>query len=286
MLPLQLSQLRDRFQQDVAAASTKPFSAFNADRFEGREIRVPWMNKLRTKEFLQSLGVRTAKTFAVLDSGGEITDRHLPDRCVIKPASGTNSTGVMVLRRDGDGFYDLMQRRYFDVSQIQSFQRFSHAKLAKERALESPQVLIEEAILDEGGADMIPYDYKVWVFNGRVAFIEQVDRNTSPKSAAWYVYDFHPIKVEDVAFPDLRRFGRRPHRLPRCQSEILRVASAASQALRTPYIRVDAYATPDGAVVGELTPGAGPLYYGAWRFQPWFDALLGRYWSAAARELQ
>jgi hypothetical protein len=131
----------------------------------------------------------------------------------------------------------------------------------------------------------VPLDYKVSTFNGRIAFIAQINRNTVPRSIAWYVNDFRPIEIEDVAFPELKRFQRARHRLPRCRDDILRVAAAASRALRTPYVRVDTYATPEGAVIGELTHASGGVYYGAWRFQPWFDDLLGRYWAKAAREL-
>jgi hypothetical protein len=192
----------------------------------------------------------------------------------------------MVLRREGNVFYDLMQQRSVTLEEIRSTQHESLAKYAAQFSFHSSLVLIEEAILDVDDPDFVPPYYMVWTFNGRTAFIEQVDRNTKPKSAAWYVEDFQRVEVDDVAFHELKVFQRGRHRPPRCAQDILRVARAASRALRTPYIRVDTYATPSGAMIGELTTGAGPLYHGAWRFQPWFDELLGAQWSRAIKELQ
>jgi hypothetical protein len=244
------------------------------------------MDKLWTKEFLRTLGLRTAETFRVLDDPSNITDANIPDRCVVKPVEGTNSVGVMVLRREGSRFYDFMQRRTVTLEQIKAVQRESQAKHAAQFSIRSSTVMIEEAIIDEDGPDMVPLDYKVWTFNGRTVFIEQVDRNTTPKSAAWYVENFHPIQMEDVAVPNLKRFQRGRHRPPRCRDDILRAARVVSRALRTPFIRVDTYATPEGVTVGELTPSPGPVYYGGWRFEPWFDELLGIQWAKAVRELQ
>ena len=287
MLPWRLRSYRNAHTLAPTILGTpKPFSAYNAERHQGRDKRTPWMNKQQTAEFLRAHGLRTARTFHVLENPEDITQAHLPDRCVIKPVHGTNTTGVMVLRRDGDAFYDLMQRKTVTLQQIRDVQRKSQAQYAAQFSFRSSKVLVEEAILDEDGPDVVPLDYKAWAFNGLIAFIEQVDRNTRPKSAAWYVEDFQPVEVEDVAFPELKQFQRGPHRLPRCRGDILRIAKAASLALKTAYIRVDTYATPEGAAIGELTPAPGPLYHGNWRFQPWFDEFLGMQWASAIRELQ
>jgi hypothetical protein len=287
MLPRRLLSYRNAHASAPTMLGTaKPFSAYNAERHEGRDKNVPWMNKQKTADFLRAHGLRTAQTFHILDHPEDITHAHLSDRCVVKPVYGTRTTGVMVLRRAGDVFYDLLRRETVTLKEIRDVQRESQEKYAAQFSFRSSKVLIEEAILDEDGPDMVPLDYKAWTFNGRVAFIEQVNRNTSPKSLAWYVEDFHPVEVEDFALCGLGKFRRGPHRLPRCRDDILRIAKAASLALRTPYIRVDIYATPDGAAIGELTPAPGNVYHRVLRFQPWFDQLLGLQWASAIKELQ
>jgi len=94
------------------------------------------------------------------------------------------------------------------------------------------------------------------------------------------------VEVEDFAFSGPSQVQSGPHRIPRCRDDIQRIARAASLALRTPFIRVDTYATPDGAAIGELTPAPGNIYHGVLRLQPWFDELLGMQWASAMRELQ
>ena len=286
MLPWQLRLFSYAHSRAPAVfGAVRPFSAFNADRHEGRDPGAPWMDKQETAEFLRARGLRTAETFHILDSPRDLTDATIPDRCVIKPLTGTNTLGVMVLRREGGKFYDLMRRKAVTLEDIREVQRDSQAKFHAQFKGGSQKVVVEELIIDEDEPDVVPLDYKVWTFNGRVAFIEQVNRNTVPKSMAWYVKDFIPVEIEDVFFPEVKRFRPGRHRLPRCRADILRVAEAASRALKTPYVRVDTYATPEGAAVGELTLAAGTVQYGAYRLQPWFDDLLGRYWAKAAREL-
>jgi hypothetical protein len=67
---------------------------------------------------------------------------------------------------------------------------------------------------------------------------------------------------------------------------MIAAASAISLKLRTGFVRVDMYATPDGPVIGELTkiPGA-PYYARRWSFLPAFDEELGRAWAEANRRL-
>jgi hypothetical protein len=265
--------------------AARPFSAFNADRHKGRDPGAPWMNKQKTAEFLRARDFRTAKTFHILDSAEDLTDATIPDRCVIKPFKGTNTLGVMVLRREGNRFYDLMRKKAVTLEDIRGVQRDSQAKYQAQFSRGSEKVIVEELIVDEDEPDVVPLDYKLWTFNGRVALIEQVNRNTVPKSMAWYVKDFHPVEITDFALLEVEKFRLGRHRLPRCRDDILQVAADASRALKTPYVRVDTYATPEGAVIGELTLAAGNVHYGAYRLQPWFDDLLGRYWAKAAREV-
>jgi hypothetical protein len=243
------------------------------------------MNKEKTADFLRVRGLRTARTFHILDSPQDLTEATIPDRCVVKPFTGTNSLGVMVLRREEGGFYDLMRRKRVTLEDIREIQHDSQAKFRAQFSRGSRKVIVEEKIVDEDEPDVVPPDYKMWTFNGRIALIEQVNRNTVPKSVACYVNDFCPIEIADVFLPEVKRFQPGSHRLPRCRASILRAATIASRALKTPFVRVDTYATPEGAFVGELTLAVGSVQYGAWRLQPWFDDLLGRYWATAAREL-
>jgi hypothetical protein len=265
--------------------AARPFSAFNADRHEGRDRGAPWMNKEKTADFLRVRGLRTARTFHILDSPQDLTEATIPDRCVIKPLTGTNAVGVLVLRREGDGFHDLMRRKTVTLEDIREIQHDSQAKFRAQFSVGSQKIIIEEAIVDEDEPDLVPVDYKVWTFNGRVALIQQVNRNTIPKSMAWYVNDFCPVEIEDIFLPKVKRIQRGPHRPPRCRDSILRAATIGSRALKTPFVRVDTYATPEGAFVGELTLAVGSVHYGTYRLQPWFDDLLGRYWATAAMEL-
>lgn len=131
-----------------------------------------------------------------------------------------------------------------------------------------PRIMVEEFIDD--GAGFSPRDFKFFVFDGEVAFVQiDVDRFTGHRQrqydANWlpqlFRFQFDPI-LEDVP---------RPRRL----DEMIAVARALGRGWS--FVRVDLYETPDRVVFGEMTmtPLAGQN-----RFNPdEYDLQYGRMWK-------
>jgi hypothetical protein len=114
----------------------------------------------------------------------------------------------------------------------------------------APQLLVEPRL---GTGPDLPFDYKFWVFHGRVACIEvAIDRLSTLKFAAydrdWNRLPFTgaglPLAESDIPVP--------PH------FEEMR-AAAETLGDGYPFVRVDLYDLPDGPRFGEMTftPGSG-----------------------------
>jgi hypothetical protein len=259
------------------------FMSYLRDRHNGREPNTPWMSKTKMSEFAAKLGLRVPKTLAAYDNAEELFFDGLPDRFVVKPTEWWSMRGVMLLTRDGDKFYDRMRKRTLTADEIRREQRGHQLEWKLNNNI--CQTIVEELIVDEGGPDLIPFDYKCYAFDGEIRFIDQNDRNGPKHRIAFYYDDFCPMRYEQFIEPELKGMELSPHRLPRCWREILDAATKISLALRTPFIRVDMYASDQGAVVGELTPTPrGPMH--SWTFRKWFDEELGRAWTKAAARLK
>jgi hypothetical protein len=259
------------------------FMSYLRDRHNGREPNTPWMSKTKMSEFAAKLGLRVPKTLAAYDNAEELSFDGLPDRFVIKPTEWWSMRGVMVLVRDGDRFYDRLHKLSLTAEEIRREQRKHQLEWKLNNNL--CRTIVEEMIVDEGGPDLIPFDYKCYTFDGDVRFIDQDDRNGTLPRVAFYYDDFCPMPISRFLEPKFERIELGPHRVPKCWEAILDAASKLSIALETPFVRVDMYASDQGPVVGELTPTPGPPLHGMWTFQRWYDEELGRAWSRAAARL-
>lgn len=247
----------------------------------------PFYGKIKGDEIVQSLGFRIPQTLKVLSDPSELVESTVPDSFVLKPSDMTNSRGVMVLIKKEGGFFDLMAKRHFTLDEIKEEQRrlYELWKIKKHRK-SGQRFILQERVIGENGNDQIPFDYKFYTFNGEIRLVLQIDRNTTPNSIYFFRNEF-----EGSAFPDdiettWQRAQRATPVVPRCQRELVHAAQEISKALRTPFVRVDLFATAEGPVVGELTPAPGAPYYGrSYRMTPKFDAELGALWTENIRKL-
>ncbi len=142
------------------------------------------------------------------------------------------------------------------------------------------KIIVEEWII--GGDDIgpIPADYKIYTFYGRTKMVFQLNRNIDPAGIAWFDGKFRLLRPGSMTF-NPKHFQPDWPVLPRDWRALLKVAKRVSLALRTPFVRVDLYASDRGPLLGELTltpGGLGNNYHPT----PGFDAELGREWKHAA----
>lgn len=137
------------------------------------------------------------------------------------------------------------------------------------------QLLIEPFI----GEEQAPDDYKFWVFDGVVRFIQVDNGRFSKHTRQFYSPSWKRLDLR-MNYPDAPANVAAPAHL----SFMLEAASKLAEGFR--FVRVDLYDTPQKPLFGEMTfsPEAGLC-----RFEPvGFDLELGESWSypEATNEMQ
>lgn len=257
------------------------WSEFVHMRHTGRDPHKPRIDKTRTLELIAENGLRGPESYGVFDRIEDIDFAALPESFVLKPSELNGNRGVMLLYRiaGGLGYWDSMQRRRLTVAQIVEEQN-GWARIYRQKRGRALQFLAEELVVGENGPGKIPYDYKIHVFAGEPKFIAQIDRNgkaDQPPGTAFFDGTFAPLAEGDPRV--MRGRSRRVSpAVPACAAEMLANAVAISESLKTPYIRIDCYASVKGPVVGEITVSPGGSTY---KFTDAFELELGREWTEA-----
>ncbi|MFA4929817.1 MAG: ATP-grasp fold amidoligase family protein [Patulibacter sp.] len=252
------------------------------ERVEGREGAMPWFlhDKLRCYDFLSSIDIPTVEVLRRFATPAEIELDGLPKEFVLKPTLQSSTKGVMVLRAEEDGWYESLRRRTMTTEQIIEEQ----AKLFEDSPLPGNKIIVEEKIAD-AGQFAIPRDFKAYAFRGLVSLVLQIDRNTKPSTVAWFDGAFEPVNDGRV-WTNPAYVAEAPAAPPEGAWSLLRIASAVSAAIPTPFASIDMYLTPRGPVVGEITLAPGGLYHGQhYRLSRDQQRLMGWMWEQAAADV-
>jgi hypothetical protein len=184
----------------------------------------------------------------------------LPGTYVIRPTIG-HSSGLVFLMHNS---VNLMAG---EMCSIQVIKESMADAIAENDKLE---FLIEEFLRTEDGEFKIPQDFKFYMFNGKVAGIQVINRMSASKGTnSWYDEDWDQM----ISITSNYKQGR-PQNAPQCLPEMIASAKKLSKAYNI-FCRIDFYATDKGAVFGEFTPtpalGKGFTLEG--------DRLLSNYWD-------
>ncbi|MBE9586404.1 hypothetical protein IM792_18270 [Mucilaginibacter sp. JRF] len=217
-------------------------------------------NKSNAKEFAAKLGCKTAKTYWKGRNIDCVDFSILPENYVIRPTVGHSSNMVFIMKKD----FNLFDKKHYTEQQIR--------ECLKKEVAQNPHLefLFEEFLKNENGKNEILTDYKFFCFNGEVACIWVIDRlSPSEGYSAFYDENWVPMKRVIEKYPPAQYQNQ-----PQCFAEMLRQAKAMSRVYQI-FVRIDFYATNDGAVFGEFTPtpsmGGGTTPFG--------QKLLISYWD-------
>lgn len=220
-------------------------------------------DKIRVKTFISELCLDIVVP-SILWEGDNLIDvsqLDLPESYVIKAnhASGTNK-----IVRNGEHIDRkallALEKEWKSLDLSKTFVEWGYAQI--------PIKFFVEEFLDF--EQFVPLDYKFWVFNGRVEFVQvDTDRFLGHKRAfydrSWNKLPFgltFPIVEEELIMP--RNFKKM-------------ISSAESIAGELDFVRVDLYSDNEQVYFGEVTmyPDSG---YGKF-FPRSADKYVGKYWD-------
>lgn len=253
------------------------YSELHKIRCDRLEKNVPWglVSKTGMRSFCKTIGVETVNTIKTLNSLEDLRKIELPDKFVLKPVDGHSSLGVMILERKGiKDYHDLFSDTELSIDEIIATQN----NIVNKLKIKNATFIIEEYIPDVFG-DIIPHDFKFFIFQGEIAMIMEINRNLNDKQK-WYFYnsDFSPVRSGKVV-PMIKDFRiiRRP--TPSFDKELMNLAERLSHAVPTPFARIDLYFDGNVAKVGEIT--LTPFYGFPYKWSSSMDHKMGQMWIDA-----
>lgn len=248
-------------------------------------FRFGWMIRIKFLNFCQQSNLPSPKVWGSWLSPAELNLSELPDEFVLKPNVLHSAQGVMVLSKQKDGkYFESLERRTLTTLEIQEEQVRLWMKASNK---EKYRLLAEEKIVNEGPDINVPYDYKIFCFYGIPTFISQYDRNAAKKSVCFWDGEFRPLNLNRCIRSEWKHLNKGEHILPTAWQEMLSIASKVSKLVKTPFIRVDMFASSRGPLIGELTPAPGTPYYGvAYGFKKQFNQELGDAWEDAIERMK
>lgn len=217
-------------------------------------------NKWNAREFAVRHGCRVPHLYWHGRRVGRLPFAGLPDRFVIRPIWGAagHGTYVMVSGRD------ILHERDYAPGELAEALRRQQGWVSRF------PVLVEEFVVQAPGLDVLPTEYKFFMFAGTVGAVLAV-RWTGRQARAGY-YAAHWQRLPDAIQTDNPPDDDLPP--PSCYEEMLAAAKRLGAACGT-FMRVDFHAGVGGAIFGEFssTPTQGRF------FTAYGDRYLGDLWQ-------
>lgn len=217
-------------------------------------------NKYNSREFAKKYNCKVPQLYWRGRDVNDIDFESFPLNYVIRPTVGHSLCSVFLMQ----GVTNLLDSKIYlrdDIKKLLSKALSDNENL---------EFLIEEFVRTEEHEYRIPDDYKFYVFNGQIGCIQVINRVNGKKGyTSWYDREWNLLPNLTTNYPD-----GDPQAKPACFFNMMELAKKLSEVYGI-FVRVDFYATDEGAVFGELTPtparGIG--------FTLWAEKLLGRYWE-------
>lgn len=245
------------------------FTDFIQAHIERTDENRKFYDKNEVKKIAQNCNLRTPIILGKFNSVYEVLFDDLPSRFVLKNTFLSSKNGIYLLEKSGKPniYNEFLRKKEISLSDI-----VDDLKALK---VDGSTVLIEEFVVGENGANQIPFDYKLYCFNGQVEFILQINRNTSPDSMVFFDKEFN-LMGEDLVESDFLIVKKGDPFIPKNNRNLIEVAQFISKYVNRPFVSVDVYTNGQDVYIGELTGGPGGPYYGAaFRFTDKFDLFLG-----------
>lgn len=228
----------------------KPPRSFNehvAHRklFTDKEVFSTVSDKWSVREYVADrVGEEFLNTvYHVTDNPDTIPFDELPEKFVVK-ATHTSGQNTIIDDKSRINFDEIRAdcREWLSQMYGEMTREYWYANI-------EPKILVEKRL--RGSSGDIPRDYKFFVFDSQVEFIQvDLDRFES-HTRCLYDTDWQKMDIR-LEYPQGRDIDSPPH-----FDEMMDIAELLGEEFE--FVRVDLYDTPEGPIFGELTlaPGAG-----------------------------
>ena len=247
------------------------YSAVNKDYYK-------WIlsDKYIAKLYAQHLGFHIPKTYQLVDKPENINFNSLPQNYVIKPVDLCDSTGVYLIKNNINLINDKIINKDIIINELNDLRKTIDRNYYMYYYMYNGKIpykgyIVEELLLDN---ENIPYDYKCYVFGGKVYFIaitydrQKINGKTVYKSV-WMTPDWKPM------YFNMSRKNYYYNHLPKPKNlyTLIKLLENASKNLER-HCRIDVYNINGKIYLGEFT-----FFCGAFLHTLLCNTILGIIWQ-------
>lgn len=196
--------------------------------------------KDRGAVFARDNKVRVPKIIARMERIEDILELpRLPDSFVLKPIKGYSNRDVVLVRNG----HNVMTSQLITVDGI----------VNSIKSEPGTPFIMEEFLVDENGA-VPPRDFKFYCFGSKIAFIHIIERKNfsdANLNRHWFLtpeWNLLPMRIQKT-----QESEKYVPPKPACCEELFHAVKALGSAVSM-FMRIDMYATTNGACFGEFTP--------------------------------
>ncbi|MEA5446316.1 ATP-grasp fold amidoligase family protein [Gammaproteobacteria bacterium AB-CW1] len=238
-------------------------------------------DKLEMKDVANACKVPCPQVYAEVDDPHSIQELprvKLP--LVIKPRDLAGAKGVLFLSAEKHGrYFEEFSQEWLTLEEIK--EKISQVIAAKRPT--AKRCIVEQGIKGENAG--IPFDYKLYTFQGCVEFVLQIDRNGSKPRLSFFGSNFTSLP-EGLVYSHSNKSVFVSPTLPKNYKQMIDVAERVATHLGTAFCSVDLYTDGKRVMLGEITAGPGGPYVGRlFAFSPQYDIHLGAKWLDAISHL-
>ena len=218
-------------------------------------------NKEKGQAFARLHDIPVPDRYGLLDKITDLPEiADLEPAFVLKPTASYSSRNVFLVRNG----CDLLTGQPIDRADI--LQRIGQDSREK--------FVLEELLTDQNGRVGAPLDYKFYCFGEKIVLLHVYERNSTldpRQNRIWFLdRSFRPVRMR------VRKHVRQEPGLPPRPENYAAMLELVQRIgrLHQAFVRIDVYATPRGAVLGEFTP----FPFSGRGLTRRADVFLGRHW--------
>ena len=270
------------------------FATYRKNKLEYDSVKIPvpyWaIDKLSVEEFCVTNDIPSPRVLEKWKNPAELTFDNLPNNFVLKPSNLNTSRGVMVLKRNGDAFYDYFAERELSAADIKAEQQeiFEDVARKEPHRLKRYHLIAEERLSDGDGLLEVATDFKFWIFGNEIVYIFMKEEGKHEKLRfCSYDGNFNSLPANNeltYALPGSEYIS--PKELsPSDKKQMTELALHVARLVGSTFVRVDLYHTAEGPKLGEITPTPASPFNGKYfKFTPEFEKFIGHKWMEAIKE--
>ena len=246
------------------------FYQLESKRICGHSNSVNWEldDKIKAYKFVDKYDIKHPKLLAKLPdikSLKEYLENNKLEKFVLKISNQHSAAGVFLLRKiSEDLYFDDLTSKAYTINEI--VDKENKLDTQAEYVLRDTYFFIEESVTNFVDEFKIPFDYKIFCFNGVPKLILQMNRNVDPVNISFFDGNFIPLVEGRDWFLNHEKASTGIPIIPPSAFQMLYLTKMIALDANKKHVRIDWFDNGEYPVFGEFTFASGGSHSGLFSY--------------------